>query len=69
MYLAPLREQEMAYSELHAIDKTLRDTSMYKWLESLDEYLLKCQGVNKYTSISCPICIWSGEQDPLANFT
>ena len=45
--LAPLREQELAYSEPREIDKTLRDTSMSKWLESLDYYLLKCRRANK----------------------
>ena len=46
MSLAPLREQEMAYRELQAIYKPLRDTSVSKWIESLYEYLLKCRGVN-----------------------
>ena len=35
MYLAPLREQDMAYSEPQAIYKPLRDTSMSKLIESL----------------------------------
>ena len=47
MPLAPLQEQELAYSKPQAIYKRLRDTSMPKWLESLDDYLLKCWGVNK----------------------
>ena len=50
MSLAPLQEQDLAYSEQRAIDKPLRDTSMSKWFESLDDYLLKCRGVNK-----CPL--------------
>ena len=50
MSLAPLREQELAYREPQAIDKPLRDTYMSKRLESLDDYLLKCLGVNK-----CPL--------------
>ena len=50
MSLAPLREQCLAYIEPQEIDKPLRDTSMSKWLESLDDYLLKCRGVNK-----CPL--------------
>ena len=48
MSLPPLQEQDLAYSKPQAIYKPLRDTSMSKWLESLDDYLLKCQGVNKY---------------------
>ena len=40
MPLALLREQDMAYSKLRAIDKPLRNTSMSKWIESLDDYLL-----------------------------
>ena len=47
MSLAPLREKELAYSEPQEIDNPLRDKSMSKWLESLDDYLLKCRGVNK----------------------
>ena len=48
--LAPLREQDLDYSEPRPIDKPLRETSMSKWVESLDDYLLKCRGVNK-----CPL--------------
>ena len=33
MSLAPLREQELACSDPQAIDKTLKDTPMSKWLE------------------------------------
>ena len=47
MSIAPIREQELAYREPRSIDKSLRDTYMSKWLESLDDYLLKCRGVNK----------------------
>ena len=47
MSLDPLREQEMAYSEPQEIYKPLRNTYMSKWLESLDDYILKCWGVNK----------------------
>ena len=47
MSLAPLQEQELAYNEPRAIDKPLRDTYISKWLESLDDYLFKCWGVNK----------------------
>ena len=39
MYIAPLREQELACSKPQAIDKPLRDTYMSKWIESLDDYL------------------------------
>ena len=49
--LATLLEQELACSETRAIDKTLMETYMSKWLESLDDYLLKCQGVNKWPLI------------------
>ena len=48
MSLAPLREQELAYSEPRAIDNPLRDTYMSNWLNSLYDYLLKCRGVNKF---------------------
>ena len=41
MYPAPLREQELVYSDTQEIDKLLKDTSMSKWIESLDYYLLK----------------------------
>ena len=37
----------MAYSNPQEIYKPLRDTSMSKWLESLDDYLLKCRGANR----------------------
>ena len=50
MYLSPLQEQELAYSKPREIDKPLMDTSMSKWLQSLDDSLLKCWGVNK-----CPL--------------
>ena len=50
MSLSPLREQELAYSDHKAIDKPIKDTLMSKWLESLDDYLLKYRGVNK-----CPL--------------
>ena len=50
MYLDLLQEQDLAYSKPRAIYKPLRDTSMSKWLESLDDYLLKCRGANK-----CPL--------------
>ena len=50
MSLAPLREQELSYSDNQAIDNLLKDISMSKWLESLYEYLLTCQGVHK-----CPL--------------
>ena len=48
--LSPLREQELAYRKPRAIDNPLRDTYMSKWIESLDDYLLKCRGANK-----CPL--------------
>ena len=47
MYLDLLRTQELAYSDLQAIYKPLNDTPMSNWLDSLDDYLLKCQRVNK----------------------
>ena len=50
MSLALLQEQELAYSNPQAIYKLTKDTSMSKWLDSLDDYLLKCRGVNK-----CPL--------------
>ena len=31
--IAPLREQELAYSNPQAIDKSLKDTFMYKWFD------------------------------------
>ena len=37
MSLAPLQEQELAYSEPQEIYNPLRDTYMSKWLESLDD--------------------------------
>ena len=37
MSLDPQREQDLAYSEPRAIDKPQRDTSMSKWLQSLDD--------------------------------
>ena len=46
--LAPLLEQELSYSDPQAIDNPLNDTSMSKWLESLDDYLSKFRGVNKF---------------------
>ena len=46
--LAPLREQDLACSKPRAVDKPLRYTSISKWLESLDDYLLKYWGVNKF---------------------
>ena len=48
--LVLLREQDLDYRKPRSIYKPLRDTSMSKWLESLDDYLLKCRGVNK-----CPL--------------
>ena len=48
MSLAPLQEQELAYSKPRSIDKPLRDTSISKWLESLYDYLIKSRGVNKF---------------------
>ena len=36
MSLDPQREQDLAYSEPRAIDKPQRDTSMSKWLDSVD---------------------------------
>ena len=47
--LDPLQEQELPYSDPQTINKPLKDTYMSKWIESLDEYLLKCWGVNKCT--------------------
>ena len=47
MSLDPLREQEIAYSDPQVIDMPLKDTSLSKWIESLDDYLLKCREVNK----------------------
>ena len=57
MSLAPLIEQKLAYSNHKSIDRTVRDTSMSKWIESLDGYLLKFQGVNK-----CPLAYVSRSQ-------
>ena len=37
MSLTPLREQDMGYSEPREKDEPLRDTSMSKWIESLDD--------------------------------
>ena len=37
MSLVPLREQELAYIEQQAIDKLLRDTYIFKTLDSLDD--------------------------------
>ena len=37
MSLTTLREQELSYSKPRAIDKPLRDTSMPKWIVSLDD--------------------------------
>ena len=34
MFLAPLREQELAYSEPQETDNPLKDTSMSKWIKS-----------------------------------
>ena len=45
MSLASLWEQELAYSKPREID-----TYMSKWLDSIDDYLLKCRLVNK-----CPL--------------
>ena len=50
MSLAPLREQELAYSDPKSIYKPLKDTFMSKWFELLYDYILKCRGVNK-----CPL--------------
>ena len=46
MSISTLREQELAYSDPQALDNPLKDIFMSKWLESLDECLLKFQGVN-----------------------
>ena len=46
--LSPIREQDLACSEPQSIDNPLRDTSMSKWLESLDDYILNFWGVNKF---------------------
>ena len=43
MYLAPLRQQELAYSDPQATDNPLKDKSMSKRLDSLDDHLLKCR--------------------------
>ena len=68
--LATLREQDLAYSEPGAIDNPLRDTSMSKWLESLDYCLLKCQGVNNpplaYVTRS-QVAVKPHAMDPSAN--
>ena len=50
MSLAPLREQELVYTYPIAIVKPLKDTTMAKWLEGLDDYLMILRGVNK-----CPL--------------
>ena len=48
--LAAIPEQELSYNEPQAIYNPLKDTLMSKWLESIDDYLLKFWGVNK-----CPL--------------
>ena len=50
MSLAPLREQELVYKDPAAIEKPLKDTTMARWLEGLDDYLMILRGVNK-----CPL--------------
>ena len=40
MSLAPLRERELVYKDPVAIEKPLKDTTMAKWLEGLDDYLI-----------------------------
>ena len=45
--LDSLQEQEISYSYHKSIDKPQKYTSMSRWLESLDDYLLKCWVVNK----------------------
>ena len=50
MSLSPLREQELSYGKTTAIEKPLKDATMSKWLEALDDHLMKVRGVNK-----CPL--------------
>ena len=37
MYLSPLREQEPLYHAPTLIEKLLKDTTMSKWLEALND--------------------------------
>ena len=50
MSLAPLRELEQSYATLGDMEKPLTNTTMSKWLEALDDFLLKVRGVRK-----CPL--------------
>ena len=40
MSLAPLREQELVYKDPDSIEKPIKDATMAKWLEGLDDYLM-----------------------------
>ena len=46
-FLSPLCEQEKAYSTNNSADKLKKDTSMHKWIEILDDHLMKVRGVLK----------------------
>ena len=50
MSLVPLREQKLVYKDLVSIANPLKDATVAKWLEGLDEYLMILRGVNK-----CPL--------------
>ena len=50
MSLSPLREQELVYKDPDPIEKPIKDATMAKWLEGLDNYLMILRGVNK-----CPL--------------
>ena len=71
MSFAPLREQDLAFSEPQSIDNPLRDTSMYKWFESLDDYILKFWGVNifplAYVAIS-QVAVKPHATDPATDY-
>ena len=47
MSLSPLRDLELSYPTLVNMEKPLKDATMSKWLESLDDFLLKVRGVRK----------------------
>ena len=48
MFLSPLHEQELSYRTPKPIEKPLKDATMSKWLEALDDHLMKVRGVNTY---------------------
>ena len=56
MSLSPLRDLEKSYATLASMEKPTTNYSMSKWLEALDDFLLKVRGVQK-----CPLAYCTRE--------